>query len=207
MCEVPDQTFVFGAGGHAKVILEILEAEGKQIGGVFDQNVSLGAVWDYPVSAFPGDFDKTSDELIIAVGQNRSRQMLAESLAVTTYGTVIHPSAVISPRAQIGDGTVLMAGVTINADAVIGAHCIVNTGAQIDHDCVIGDFAHVSPGTTLCGNVHIGVGSHFGAGAVAIPGMHVGNWAIVGAGAVVVRNVPDGVTVVGTPARPLPQPS
>src|SRR6266508_3853142 len=132
MCEVPHQTFVFGAGGHAKVILEILEAEGKRIGGVFDQNVSIGSVLDYPVSAFPGDFDKTTDELIIAVGQNRTRQMLAESLAVTRYGTAVHPSAVISPRARIGVGTVVMAGVKINADTVIGEHCIVNTGAQID---------------------------------------------------------------------------
>lgn len=194
------RTFLFGAGGHAKVILEILEAEGAAIGGLFDANLSAGPIWDYAVAEFPGDLDPEQDDLIIAVGHNTSRRDLAQSLDVP-FGTAVHPSAVISPRARIGEGTVVMAGVTINSDAVIGAHSIVNTGAQIDHDCVIGPFTHISPGVTLCGNVEVGEGSHVGAAAVAIPGMRIGSWTTVGAGAVVVRDVPSGVTSVGNPAQ------
>lgn len=195
------RVFVFGAGGHAKVIVEILEAEGRRIGGVFDQNLAAGPVWHYQVASFPAGFDNSVDELVIAVGHNPVRRDLAKSLDVTTFGRAIHPSAIISSRAQIGVGTVVMAGVKINADARIGDHCIVNTGASIDHDCVIGDFAHISPGVTLCGTVEVGEGTHVGAGAVAIPGRRVGAWTTVGAGAVVVRDVPDDVTVVGCPAQ------
>lgn len=201
------RVFLFGAGGHAKVILEILEAEGCKIGGLFDQNTAAGPIWEYEVATFPDGFDHEADELIIAVGHNTVRRTLVQSLDGVQYGRAIHPSAVISPRAQIGVGTVVMAGVKINADARIGEHCIVNTGAEIDHDCVIGDYAHISPGVTLCGTVEVGEGTHVGAGAVAIPGRRMGAWTTVGAGAVVVRDIPDNVTVVGNPTRLLHKPT
>jgi sugar O-acyltransferase (sialic acid O-acetyltransferase NeuD family) len=196
------QLYLFGAGGHAKVILEILEEDGIDVAGLFDDGPTIGQIWAYEVRQFPGPFQADRDALIIAIGSNSTRRLKAESLQVA-YGVAIHPSTNISRRVKIDSGTVVMAGVTINSETTIGAHCIINTSASIDHDCVVEDYAHVSPNVTLCGNVRVGEGSHVGAGAVVIPGVSIGVWATVGAGSVVIRDVPDRATVVGNPAAVL----
>ncbi|MGH9210580.1 MAG: acetyltransferase [Acidimicrobiales bacterium] len=196
------QLFLFGAGGHAKVILEILEESGVEVAGLFDDGSTGDRIWSYEIRSFPGQFSVESDVMIIAIGSNTSRRLKADSLQVR-YGLAIHPSVIISARARIGAGTVVMAGVTINSDSEIGQHCIVNTSASIDHDCLVEDYAHVSPNATLCGNVRVGEGSQVGAGSVVIPGVSIGSWATVGAGSVVIRDVPDGATVVGNPASVL----
>lgn len=78
---------------------------------------------------------------------------------------------------------------------------IVNHGAVVDHDCVVGEFAHVAPNATLGGGVSVGRLSMVGAGATVLPGTRIGRGCIIGAGAVVRRDVPDGATVVGVPAK------
>ena len=91
----------------------------------------------------------------------------------------------------------------VQPDAVIGDHVIVNTGATIDHDCTIGDYAHLAPGVHLSGSVHVGEGAFLGIGSVVIPGVKIGRWSTLGAGAVAIRDLADGVTAVGVPARVL----
>jgi sugar O-acyltransferase (sialic acid O-acetyltransferase NeuD family) len=195
------ELYLFGAGGHAKVILEILEEGGTKVAGLFDDGGTVDRIWSYDVHMFPDRFDAGVDELILAIGSNMARRLKAESLAHIRFGLAVHPATTISRRVTVADGTVIMAGATINADTTIGRHAIVNTCASIDHDCVVDDYAHVSPNATLCGNVRVGEGTHVGAGSVVIPGITIGRWATVGAGSVVIRDVPDGATVVGSPAK------
>jgi len=191
---------VYGASGHGKVIIEILESMGVQGIEIWD-DAEKPPVWQYPVTK-PFTNPHNGRQCVIAIGVNATRQKVAAKLAGDlSFGTAIHPTAHISPRATLGEGTVVMAGVMVNADSRIGKHCIVNTSASIDHDCVLGDFSHVSPNATLSGDVHIGEGTHFGAGAVAIQGIRIGKWCTIGAGTVVIRDVPDYATVVGNPAR------
>ena len=117
------------------------------------------------------------------------------------FATAIHPSAIISPSAKIGEGTVVMAGAVINADTVIGKHCIVNTGATVDHDCVIGDYCHIAPGANVSGGTHIGEGTWIGVGACVIQCLNIGKDCMIGAGSVVVKDIPDSVTAYGNPCR------
>jgi acetyltransferase-like isoleucine patch superfamily enzyme len=77
----------------------------------------------------------------------------------------------------------------------------VNTRASIDHEGVLGDGVEIAPGATLCGHVHAGANAWVCAGATILPRIRIGADARVGAGAVVTRDVPDGVIVVGVPAR------
>lgn len=188
--------YLFGASGHAKVIIDILEASSVRVDGLIDDNPNIDQLQGYPVRhTFTGE-----SPFIISIGSNKIRKQVAERLQAS-YGKAIHPSAILSPTAKIGDGTVVMQGSIIQADANVGKHCIINTGASVDHECVIGDYVHVSPHATLCGNVHVGEGTWIGAGSVIIPGVKIGKWSVIGAGAVVVRDVPDGVTMVGVPAK------
>lgn len=192
--------YIYGAGGHAKVILEILEANDLPIDGIFDDNLEVMQLWEYNVEVYPYKFPTGRKEFIIAIGNNMVRKQIANRLAVR-YGRALHPHANLSPRAGIGRGTTIMAGATVNADVIIGEHCIVNTNASVGHECALGDFVHISPRATLCGNVTVGEGTQVGAGAVVIPGIVIGEWAMIGAGTVVIRDVPDGVTVVGNPGK------
>ncbi len=194
--------YLFGASGHAKVIIDSLKASRKQISGLFDDNPDVKELLEYRVY---GSFDQDrlgEEELIISVGLNHIRKKIVEKLPENTlYGNAIHPSAIISEYASIGKGTVVMQGVIIQSSVTIGKHCIINTTASVDHDCIIEDYVHISPNATLCGSVSVGEGSQVGAGAVVIPGIKIGKWSLVAAGAVVMKDVPDNVLVLGNPAR------
>ncbi len=120
----------------------------------------------------------------------------------------LQPYSITHPLAsdeswQHGLGLIAMNHACIGPGVMLGDNVLINTGAIIEHDCAIGDHVHIAPGAILCGNVTVGEGAHIGAGAVVRQGIHIGAWSVVGCGAVVVKDVPDGVTVVGNPARPI----
>lgn len=194
--------YLLGASGHAKVIIDSLKASGKKISGLFDDNPEVKVLLGYNVF---GPFDPIrlgDEELIISVGLNHIRKKIVENLPGNIrYGNAIHPSAIISEHASLGEGTVVMQGAVIQSSVSIGKHCIINTTASVDHDCLLEDYVHISPNATLCGAVSVGEGSQVGAGAVVIPGIKIGKWSLVAAGAVVMKDVPDNVLVLGNPAR------
>ena len=191
---------VYGASGHGKVIIEILESINTPHIEIWD-DVDREPVWQYPVQRPLSAHDLINDKMVISIGVNATRKKVAERLAGISFGTAIHADACISKRTIIGEGTVIMAGAVVNADTQIGRHSIINTCASIDHDCVIGDYAHISPNATLSGDVHVGEGTHVGAGATTIQGIRIGKWCTIGAGAVIIKDIPDYATAVGNPAR------
>ncbi len=204
-----------GAGGHAKVLIEILRGMGGfELTGLLDINPSL---WDSQVLGVPvlGN-DSLLPELksqgvghafigIGSIGNTQPRADLYKKATDSGFQVVraIHPSAVISPSVETGAGLSVMAAAVINAAAVLGDNVIVNTGAIVEHDCVIGDHVHVATGARLAAAVRIGNGAHIGAGATVRQSITIGPGAVVGAGAVVVSDVPAGVRVAGVPARPM----
>lgn len=190
--------YLYGASGHGKVIKDIIEACGQKVLAFVDDNPAVNELCG--IKVLHGE--TALSPLIVSIGANHIRRKVVEKLQ-TSFGIAIHPSAVVSPSAKIGEGTVVMAGAIINADAVIGKHCIINTGASVDHECVIGDFCHIAPHATLCGQVHVGEGSLIGVGSCVIPCINIGSWCTIGAGAAVTHNINDNMKVVGVPARPL----
>jgi acetyltransferase EpsM len=200
-----NEMYLYGAGGHSKVILDILESHNITVQTIFDDDPPNIKNRELVVKSgirllgqqTLGEFDAP---FIISVGNNARRAEIAWLLNVR-YGTAIHESAIISPKALVGDGSVILHGSIIQAAAQIGEHVLVNTAASIDHDNMIGDFAHISPHATLCGHVKVGEGTHIGAGAVVIPSITIGRWCTIGAGAVVIRDIPDFAVAVGNPAR------
>lgn len=184
--------YLYGASGHAKVIIDILKDSGISVDGLIDDNPNIRDFLEYQV--FHGKIDLSP--VIVSIGNNDVRRKIVERLN-TTYGLAVHPSAIISDYAKIGEGTVIMQGGIVQSCVEIGRHCIVNTGASIDHECKIGDFVHISPHSTLCGNVSIGEGTWIGAGTTIIPGVKIGKWSIIGAGSVVSKDIPDGVLATG----------
>jgi UDP-perosamine 4-acetyltransferase len=137
---------------------------------------------------------------MIAIGNNRTRQSIAERLHAQ-WVSVCHPNTTVHPSVSIGPGTVVFAGAVIQPDTTIGAHSILNTAATVDHDCIVGDFVHIGPAVCLCGGVTVDEGVLLGVGAKVAPNVQVGPWSTAGAGAVCVVDVPGSTTVAGVPAR------
>lgn len=190
---------IYGASGHAKVIIEIAELNELVIGNIVDGNEHLSSILDYPISLPTSNLQNLPT--IIAIGNNLVRANIVQQLAGMPFCTLVHPASNISKRVAVGEGTVVMAGVSINSSVNIGQHCIINTNASIDHDCVIQDYVHISPNAALAGNVEVGAYSHIGMGACIIQGKKIGRHVQIGAGAVIIQDIPDYAVVVGNPGK------
>jgi sugar O-acyltransferase (sialic acid O-acetyltransferase NeuD family) len=200
--------YLYGCGGHAKVILDILDQQGRTVTALIDDNpLSKGTqMHGVPVQLSAEILAKIPcdrSEWIVAIGNNRIRQRIAEKLQNQehSFTTAIHPSAQIALGVEISPGTVVMANAVINTDTQIGHHVIVNTGATIDHDCIIGDYCHIAPGCSLCGQVKIGAGVFLGVGTSICPSIEIGEWTTCGAGSVVIHSLPSHCLAYGCPAK------
>ncbi len=201
---------IYGAGGHGRVAADVAELCGYSVVGFFDDRPERygSMIAGRPMLGHlkPMAPDAAgAKHLFIAIGDNEAREHAANRATAAGWrlATLVHPSAQIGSRVEIGADTVVMANSVINADARIGAHVIVNTGATIDHDCGIADLVHVGPGANLAGQVSVGRGTQLGIGSTVIPGIVIAEGVTVGAGATVVDPLPPRVTAVGTPARPI----
>lgn len=200
---------VVGAGGHAKVCIELLKSMGESIACCVGGSDSPDLCLDVPV--LRGDEHLVSlrakghFRLFVAIGSNRLREQLGTICVGHGYQLVnaISPHAIISPSAKLGRGVAVMAGVVINAESVIEDLAIINTGATVDHDCRIGQAVHIAPQCALAGNVTIGNLSFLGVGCKVIPEIQIGEHVTVGAGGVVICHIGSGATVVGVPTRVL----
>jgi acetyltransferase EpsM len=198
----PNQIFLYGASGHAKVICEILESQHRIPYGLIDDNPLVTSLLDYPVyNTLEQAAVNPNDHFIITIGNNRIRKAVVAKLSGVQFTSAIHAAAIISPRAAVGEGTVVMSNVSVNVHSTIGRHVILNTNCSVDHDCVVEDFVHISPNAALAGNVKVGEGTQVGIGACVMQNITIGKWVTVGAGAVIIRDVPDFAVVVGNPGR------
>lgn len=189
---------LYGASGHAKVVMDIIEAQGDQVGCLYDDNPRFNEIHGCTVWK-PID-KKIVGPMIVSIGSCGTRKLVADKYDVD-YVTAIHPQSIISNSADIREGTVVMPGVIINSDVNIGRHCILNTKVSVDHECKIGDFVHIAPGSTLSGNVAVGECTWIGVGSVVKQGVSIGKNCIIGAGSVVLKDIPDNVVAYGNPCR------
>ena len=198
-----NSVIIVGAGGHGKVVADIIKAFGDEVFGYLDDDTTLGDTFnDYPILGIGDDFNKFKDHsFIIAIGNPKTRERVAGEMEGVSWYTAIHPSAVISDSARIGEGSVVMPLAVINADARLGKHCIVNSGAIVEHDNVLEDYVHMAVGAKAAGTVHIGARTWVGIGAVIINNVNICADCMIGAGAVVIRNVEEAGTYVGVPSH------
>lgn len=209
---MPKDVIIIGAGGHGRVVLDILRVAGQHNPiGFIDSNEYL---WGKYVDGLKvlgnieylynlSDEEKANIGVIVAIGDNGIRRKFAEELLHSGIELInaIHPSANIATTATIGQNVVIAAGAHVCAHCQIGNSVILNTGCIVDHESIIANAVHICPGAKLAGRVIVESGAFVGIGATVIQNIRIGTDAIVGAGAVVIRDVPPGCTVVGVPAR------
>jgi len=201
---------LFGSGGHAKVILDILEKGGKyKVLGTIDDGKEVGEnVWcSYDVIGKMEDIGSIPhlDGILVSIGDNWIRSKVVERILEKypdiSFINAVHPSAQIAGDVEMGVGNVVMANAIINSGTKVGNHCVINTRASVDHDNRLEDFVTVAPGSTTGGDVRIGEQSYIALGASIIHGKNIGEHTIVGAGSVVVKDIPGYVVAYGIPAK------
>ncbi len=206
---------IAGAGGHAQVIADLIMSRARLgedlqvIGYIDDDTRLLGRErLGVKVLGYIGQAcEFVHDVMVVGIGDNATRTRVYCQLkgCGETFGTVIHPRAVVADDVKLGEGSVVFANAAINTGSIIGPNVIVNTGATIDHHTRIDAHVHIAPGAHLGGAVIVEEGALLGIGSSVIPNRTIGAWSTVGAGAVVLDDVPPHTTVVGVPAKPLPK--
>lgn len=205
---VPSPIVIIGAGGHGRVVAALAQRVGYPVGGFLERSTEP-TVGDFPILGGDDYLDaKPARDTQIAMGLgSRATWLRRWALCEHIDGLglsaprLIDPDATLASSVETGRGTQVLMGARVQHGASIGEWCVVNTAAVIEHDCRIQAHTHVAPGAILCGGVTLGEGTFIGAGSVIKEGVTIGTRATVGLGAVVIRDVADGQTVVGVPAR------
>jgi UDP-N-acetylbacillosamine N-acetyltransferase len=206
---------IWGASGHARVVADAVRLLGiySIVGFIDDVNPERKGTSFCGARVLGGQEELRSlrdsgvRHVLLGFGDCQARLRRSELIREMGFQmpTIIHPRTVVARDVEIGDGTVVMAGAVINACARVGDNAIINTLASVDHDCVIGDGVHIGPGAHLGGGASVGRASWIGIGAILKDRVRIGDSVIIGAGAVVLKDIPDGVTAFGVPARVITQ--
>lgn len=194
---------LIGAGGHSKVIIELLRLSKYKIIGVVDQTKNKGElICGIPILGSDkeiNNYPSSKIELVNAVGSipgHNDRSKISNKFRKLGYSfpSIIHPSSIIASNCIIADGVQVMAGSILQPGVQIGLDSILNTGVIVDHDCIVGENCHLAPGVTLSGGVHIKNGVHIGTGSTIIQNKIIGANSIIAAASIVYRDVPENVT-------------
>lgn len=201
---------LFGAGGHAKVVVDIIEKENIfQIYGLIDEkNFESNTFLGYPLYQYIDSIVSLNIHRgIVTIGNNDIRAMMIERITRVSpnfeFLSTIHPDASIARNVFIGNGTVVMAGVRLGTETKIGKHCIINSNASVDHECQVGSLVNISPCAAIGGKVTIGNGAFVGIGTSVKERVSIGRNTFVGAGSVVVNDLSDDMLAYGSPCRPI----
>ena len=204
---------IIGAGGFGR---EMFGAAREAVGygtafdirGFLDARPdALGGVTGYPpvIGVPETNVPQADDVFITALGSIDSRRRCADFIETRggRFVSVIHRTAILGPNVTVGDGSFIAPNAALTADVRVGRHVCVFHMSSVGHDTVLGDFSHVYAQCAVGGSVTVGNGAIIYPGAVVMPRRTIGKNAVVGAGSTVVLNVPDGVTVFGSPAAPV----
>lgn len=204
---------IIGGGGHAKVLIEILQLEGRYSPYAItdgDPSKRGNKILGIPIvgtdTELPKLLENNVQHFIVgtgSVGKNQVRKRLFNKGCKAGFEplTALHPTGKISGSAHIENGTALMAGAIVNVDSKIGKNCVINSGAIVEHDCHIADHVYLSSGVCLSSTVKINCGAFLGIGATIKQTVQIGAWSIIGAGSVVLDDVPPKTIVAGVPAK------
>lgn len=203
-----ESIYILGAGGHGRVVLDALIAEGISVTGFLDASPQLSRTLTCPVlggDEYLDHVEITNTFLVNGLGANPQtfrRRHIFEKMQARgfRFKSLQHPSAIVSKAVNIGQGCQIMAGAVMQPGVTLQENVVINTRASIDHDCIIDSHAFIAPGAILCGQVEVAISAFIGAGAVILPNIKIGKNSIIGAGAVVKQSIPDGWIVSGNPA-------
>lgn len=203
---------IIGAGGMGRTAHDIaIESKGYGndfiVWGFIDDDVSaLDKYEGYPpILGKISDYVPKSDEIFISSIGGDSRKRCIEALLKrgAIFTNLIHTTSRIGSNVRIGQGNIIAAFATLGADSKIGDFNLIQSSAVIGHDAIIGNYNRIDCHATCVGGIEIGDEVTVHTSAVINHGVKIANRAKVGACSFVIKNVKEGMTVFGIPARTL----
>lgn len=209
---------IVGAGGHGRQVMPVAKRMLETAQSRSDYEIvfvvefgSTDPVNGYPVLTAEEFLERTCQKYFnVSIADSVARERVARRFiagGAEPFSITAH-NCVKLDNNQIGEGAIFSPFTTITSNVKIGRFFHANIYSYVEHDCLIGDFVTFAPNVHCNGRVVIEDHAYVGAGATikqGIPGkpLVIGRGAVVGMGAVVTRSVDPGITVVGSPARPM----
>jgi len=166
-----------------------------------DGRTAVKELMDVPVISMSG-FSPEQYDVLVAIGNPETRRMVVDTLPPgTRFATVIHPSAIVSRWAEIGEGSIICAGAVITCQVRIGAHAQLNLHTTIGHDCIIGACFTTAPGARVSGLCRIGDGVYIGTNAAIKQGVSICGRTTIGMGGVVLKDITAPGIYAGVPVQ------
>jgi sugar O-acyltransferase (sialic acid O-acetyltransferase NeuD family) len=184
---VKPRLLIVGAGGHGRSVAEaVLMSDDFELVGFLDDGAFAcgGDVWGLPVLGPAAGFDgylSVASHAVVAIGNNALRQRLCGQLKAAGFAlaSVIHPHAIVSPRAKLGEGVAVMAGAIVGTEAVLGQGVILNCGAVVDHHAQVQDFGHLGVNACMAGGSILGALAWMQAGSAVSYGVQLASGTVL----------------------------
>lgn len=199
---------VIGTGGLAREFCSYFSyyKELISIVGFSSTNIEEHQLFSLPGKLFEGEITPEivgTDKVVIAIGNPTVKKQISNRLRPLgfRFPSFIHPSSVVSGKAELGEGVVVSPNCTVSPNVQLKDFCYINFGVGIGHDAVLGCFSQINPGSQLGGFSYIGDQTLVGSGSIILQGVKVGNNVTVASGSVVFSRVSDGATMMGNPAK------
>ena len=200
-----ERIFIFGCGGHAKIVHDIIDAGDQyEAAGYVDADINSASFNGLPLYEEAHFLENFSQEnVVVAIGKNSSRKRIFQNLTDRGFHfpNIIHPSAILSKNTAMAQGSVVMPNVAVNSSTRIGNCCVLNTAVVVEHDCILDDFVSLCPKVIVSGICHVGEGVYVGSNASVIHSIKISEWSIVASQAGVISDVPAHSLVAGVPAK------
>ena len=211
-----EKILLVGAGQHARVVLYNIQEQNKyDVIGILDKNLDKAKEEKFfeGIPILDIDYSKIdlkelkeklgTDKFFISFGNMKYRKKVWELFKNSGWSSVniIHPNAVISKNAKLGEGILIECGCLITPNPIIGDNVVVNTGSQVNHDNIIENHVYIASGVVLSGGVKIGENTLLDDGVIVTLGREVGKNSLIGAGAVITKNLEDNIVAYGNPAK------
>lgn len=198
------EIYIFGAGGHTRALLSLLNLNGYEILGIYDESFNPNVNERINSIDLIGNYShfKNDKAIVLSIGDNSKRKRLYESFQNHIYKqNVFHPTCFIDETAVLESSNFIFANVVLNTNVKIGRNNIINTGAIIEHEVKIGSHNHISVGSIICGRSTIGNNCFLGAGTVVNDKVNICDNVVIGSNSTVIKSVLEPGVYVGNPLR------
>ena len=201
------KVIIIGASGHSAEITDYITHYNNSVApelcfdvvGYIDDNKEnydsysfvspyLGTIQDHEVSE--------EAEYIMGIANIQFRRTIVENFLQkgAKFATLIHPSAIVSPSAVVGEGCVVAHNASIGPKAIIGNFNMLNSRCTIGHDSTVGNFNFIGPQVVLSGFTKVGNNNMFGVNSATIPSIEIGDNNTIAAGMIITKTVKDNET-------------